>query len=575
MNRRLRSMRKTARASTKCSPVLFEDEEMSTSSPDEVRPTHKPTTPRSKSLLAGHSTPIRAKKKIDASDSPELNYNETNESPIEPLTQHPPNEVGWDYQRPLMKEDGSGSLTSLEINKTPKRSAALLAKKRNSNSPLLHKPLKKKLIQEEQRENLAGFMEELRAIEMKAKLFGEMNVDDRKIEDHVESQLVIDVDSETSGDSDIKLRVSADESIGKKPSPTVNKNTDEFMDDSIEDMLVMCSQQVEAEEFGIQAAPSAIQSSTSTLRFIQAPQVCSTGSEKPLKTGAKENCQPLNNNTKVNESLDKNSSSGKGDSNSLEIPDDSFDDFMVEFDDKDFCQNSETETVISNVHKPRKNSTPVVTTSKSSITQNKFFQHKNSVCIKQTKIISSNSSCNIPVTSSASIQNKVVNTNANFGYLNQNYVKNYNSSGFISQTQSSNNSDNNNETRLFKSKSYSDSHFLNQSNSVKNSTTKSVITQKPENKSLVEQSKSSSNSDVKSWRRVQSSSSLSESSVNKNSQQLSNRETSNSEGSLPLSTPAEIERKRQEAIMKREARLRMRLNSVTIQNRPMYNTTKR
>lgn len=127
----------------------------------ERRPNDRLTPTGRLDSLNGHSTPIKMSDK--SSDSPEIAYSE---SPIETLTQHPPNEVVWDFQHPFGRENDLRSYSSFDVNRTPKRSA-FISKRKNSNSPLLCKPLKKKLIADERKENMKQFMEDLQKVNQK------------------------------------------------------------------------------------------------------------------------------------------------------------------------------------------------------------------------------------------------------------------------------------------------------------------------------------------------------------------------------------------------------------------------
>jgi hypothetical protein len=551
------------------------------------------TTPGSKSYT-DHSTPIQNRCKMDC-DSPDLTYNE---SPIEPLTQHPPNEVGWNYQRIILKEDDVKTPISMEISRTPKRSV-LLHKKRNSNSPLLYKPLKKKLIQEEQQEHMAGFMAELKAIELKAKKIGEKNSEvPSKFTNELESQLIIELDSQPIDYSDIKLQVSAiiDESPPKE-NINLKKSYKALLDDSIEDIMVLCSQEVEAKEFGIKRKHCTTSNNTSQEKNCLRTSPDSN-LEKMCENLSQENQQSLNNNEQF--IGDIISPPNKKDSGSLEIPDDSFDEFFVGIDDKDIAKNGNNNFSINNLYKSVvqnnkfntkcKSATSTIA-SKINTIQNKFFQSKNSSYITLSKGISA-TSCNYvnnSQSSNALVQNKVINTKASFGYLNKNYVRNNNSSGYESQTQNSDSSNSikSNNTRLFKAKSYSDSNFLHQ-NTSNNNIGNSYMSNSNFNTHLIkqqkEQSKNSVNQNVKSnyyvtdctlqnksWRRIQSSPSIDKSNIK---QQSNVNRLSNNEGSQLLSTAAEIERKRQEAIMKREAKLKMKFDHMSLK-RPIQNPIKR
>ncbi|XP_011498792.1 PREDICTED: GATA zinc finger domain-containing protein 8-like [Ceratosolen solmsi marchali] len=569
---------KQSKKSLKNSPILFEDDEIGTSSSDEVKVIKLAATPRSKSYV-DHSTPIKNRCNIDCGDSPDMNYNE---SPLEPLTQHPPNEVGWDYQRIIKKDEGAKSPISMEISRTPKRSV-LLPKKRNSNSPLLYKPLKKKLIQEEQQEHMAGFMAELKAIEMKAKQIGEKNTEVvSNAKDETESRLIVELDSQPTDCSDIKLQVSAIQNESSiEDTMDIKKSYNALLDDSIEDIMVLCSQEVEAKEYG----NTKMQYNNSSQEKSMSPDA---SLEKTCITLFKENQRSLNNNERL--IGDKNSPTNKKESGSLEIPDDSFDEFFVGIDDKDIGKSNQVpidnscKSVGQNSKTNGNNKSVGASTlnSQKNSSQNKFFQSKNSTYIALPKGSSAtNNYTNNFQTSNASVQNKVINTKASFGYLNKNYVRNNNSSGYESQTQNSDSnssiSTKSSNTRLFKAKSYSDSNFLHQNNSNNNIgnnyksnsnfNLNSAQQEKEQIKSSVSQNVKSNYYDSnytlqgKSWRRIQSSSSIDKSIID---QQSNVHRISNCDRSQLLSTAADIERKRQEAIMKREAKLKIKFDHMSL-----------
>ncbi|XP_020284903.1 TRAF3-interacting protein 1-like isoform X2 [Pseudomyrmex gracilis] len=112
--------------------------------------------------VSGYNTPVR-KKQItnNTQESPDLDYLQ---SPILfPCTQESATEVAWDWQSSLNKTPESRNKKRNTQFETPKR-AKLLQKKRNSNSPLLYKPLKKKTVKMESIENIGQFSAELQAL---------------------------------------------------------------------------------------------------------------------------------------------------------------------------------------------------------------------------------------------------------------------------------------------------------------------------------------------------------------------------------------------------------------------------
>ncbi|XP_058789981.1 uncharacterized protein LOC131663535 [Phymastichus coffea] len=548
----------------KNSPVLFEDEEMGTST-DEVK-SKSCATPHTK-RFNDHSTPIRNKVAID---SPELNYNE---SPIiEPLTQHPPSEVGWDY-RQFLKDDEDSKLQIPMNTYTPKRSTNhLLSKKRNSNSPLLYKPVKKKLIQDQQRESIEDFLNALKQIESTSKQKKDSDEFIKKTDSNPESQLVIDMEV-VSEDSDMKLQVSAN--TNESPKQTVfetgqAKNHNALLDDSIEDMMVLCSQEIEAKEFGTKQNHNVL-----SLYTIQknSSETSHNGSfEKVFKNPAKENIQPSHNNEKIINLSDISSRNSSKSSKSESFPDDSFDDFFVAIDDKKLCQNNEiildSNTKTAKIHNKPRTIKVDETINKCSEYQKKFFQSKGLNHVESKSISTNKNYTETSKNEKVFKQTKVVNENASYGYLNKDYMK---ISSVLTAEITKDNSANG--TRLFKAKSFSDSNFLKQNHqlhnldrSYSNLNINSICYQKQQ--TLQQNSEgygSTTSSESKGWRRTNSNLSIGYSQTNINI--LTNSETSQSTSR----SAEEIERKRLEAIERRNRRM----NNNAAQRRPAQQPVKR
>ncbi|KAJ8673444.1 hypothetical protein QAD02_004706 [Eretmocerus hayati] len=561
MNKRWKKEKKPSKP-IKHSPVLFEDEEITASSSSEVKKSKISLTPQP-NVQSNHSTPIHQKFKLDQTNSPDLNYND---SPIGTLTQHTPNEVGWDYHRPTIKDDNKKSSSSTDLNKTPKRSVHL-SKKRNSNSPLLYKPVKKKLIQEKQQESMAGFMAELKAIEEKTKKKGEKSAEAADKVDDLESQLVIDMNSQNADDSDMRLQVSTntDESPKSNRLLIVNKNLNVLLDDSIDEEMVLCSQEVEERVLQSERRVSSGSSRNSHPKLVSTsdPNV-----EAAPGNSLKENLQPDSEGKTSTEATSITSVTSR-EGSSLEIPHDSFDDLLVGFNDEDFCKDVNTEMEIDSVGSSVKisNKNPAISatsstvstmSSKSNTVQNKFFTSK-SLGHNEIKKVSSGHIYSVSHTSSATVQNKIVNSNASFGYLNNDYKRSNSVLG--NDPQSGANSSTNQDVRLLKSKSFSDSSFSP-------SKANRAVDMNQLNNGLHD-SHSNSNPSAcpvgsKGWRRIHSSSSID----GPNSSQRSN--SSSSEYSKPISTPAEIARKRREAELRREAKLKMQLCNTAISRQQQF-----
>ncbi|XP_076656995.1 uncharacterized protein LOC143361461 [Halictus rubicundus] len=190
--------------------------------------------------LSGHSTPIRRKEyTYDPEESSELYYNC---SPIsQSCTQDGGNEIAWDWQVSVPKSSNDQSKPQANLVETPKRTRQL-QKKRNSNSPLLQNPLKRKQIKIENMENIGKLTAELKALTERMK-----NIQgNSEVQTEQESKLMIELDNES--DTDFMMDDSAD---NHKPKLTVanadkkDRNYEELFDDSIEDSMVKCSQEIE------------------------------------------------------------------------------------------------------------------------------------------------------------------------------------------------------------------------------------------------------------------------------------------------------------------------------------------
>ncbi|CAL7951062.1 unnamed protein product [Xylocopa violacea] len=193
--------------------------------------------------VSGHSTPIQKRDSlIDMEDSPELDYRC---SPISMLlTQDGGNEIGWDWQTPANKNSNEKSKIA-NNTETPKRTKQL-QKKRNSNSPLLHKPLKRKQVKMENIENIGKFSAMLKALDEKMKSIQQNcnNVVENETDSGCEHENKMMIESNNE-----EVIVNNDKS--KINSITVNSNNgkdsnyEDLFDDSIDDSMVKCSQEIE------------------------------------------------------------------------------------------------------------------------------------------------------------------------------------------------------------------------------------------------------------------------------------------------------------------------------------------
>ncbi|XP_072749601.1 uncharacterized protein [Anoplolepis gracilipes] len=199
---------------------------------------------KDKSAISNHSTPVTSKQ--NPNNAEESLESDHYQSPIlPPCTQEGGNEVAWDWQTSLKKTPESRS-KGHDVCETPK-GTKLLHKKRSSDSPLLYKPLKRKTINMENIENIGQFAAELQALTKK------MSVIKHNDQDPLNNQ--VEKEEPILADTSYKEERSANEdneqnSIGKiNDHDDVNNkkevNYDDLFDDSIDDDMIRCTQEIE------------------------------------------------------------------------------------------------------------------------------------------------------------------------------------------------------------------------------------------------------------------------------------------------------------------------------------------
>lgn len=214
--------------------------------------------PRQESSVPNHSTPIREKNNSNhVEESSDIdNYS----SPILlPCTQDGGNEVAWDWQSSLNRTPNSRNKKKKVQCNTPK-GTKMLQKKRNSNSPLLYKPLKRKTIKMENIENIGQFAAELQALNKQIGIIKQNEKNDSG--DCVkEDTAVVD----TSDNEGLKNEQNYREE-SNDPDNIGNMNTSygDLFDDSIDDSMARCTQEIE-EKFNLISVDrnSAVHSQTS------------------------------------------------------------------------------------------------------------------------------------------------------------------------------------------------------------------------------------------------------------------------------------------------------------------------
>ncbi|KAL2732480.1 bromodomain-containing protein -like [Vespula maculifrons] len=526
----------------------------------------------------GHSTPFQKKHPTDnIEDSPEPDYHC---SPISvPCTQDG-NEVAWDWQnstKPLFVR----SKTENDHLATPKQTR-ILQKKRNSNSPLLHKPLRRRLVKADNIESIGKFAAELKALTEKMKTI--QRNDEDYIENDINNKDKIE-NHQGKDESDILIVLEENTSANK-----ISTSLEELFDESIEDSMVKCSQEIE-EKFNlctnkknnttdlsngsrekdtsvikekIKSANSSSDNSKSSLfsqnsLVLNVSSFCKTYSKntpnckKNIDTDVKRlemkediiKQSPLNNNiiNTHNGNLQNWKNSIENNSSELfEIPDDSFDDCLATCieDEKLLSETTEYDDIFPD---------------------SEFTSNKNEKNYKHSSSMNRNMTKNI------------IKSN-NAGYNSTSYY--FNQTSMDSLNKLVNNSGvNNNLTesrKFFKTRSLSDSYFGQEK------TTSLNIKPSTSNSRQIIKHSSSSNLPSKLYVNTSSRNTTNGNvNANKNIKSISDKESmhalntskiilrdsairSTKDSQTILCTPEEIERKRLDAKMRLEAKRKMQIN---------------
>lgn len=188
-----------------------------------------------------HSTPIRQKPSSDdAEDSSNLDYSP---NPILlPCTQDGGDEVAWDWQNSLNKTPNSRNNKQIVQSETPK-GTKLFQRKRNSDSPLLCKPLKRKTIKMESIEHIGQFAAELQALSEKVRIIKQNDQND--LEDSIKEESIT---VNTTNNEKVKSNIVDNKENCTAETNIINKRSasyDDLFDDSIDDSMARCTQEIE------------------------------------------------------------------------------------------------------------------------------------------------------------------------------------------------------------------------------------------------------------------------------------------------------------------------------------------
>ncbi|KYQ50342.1 hypothetical protein ALC60_10656 [Trachymyrmex zeteki] len=265
----------------------------------------KTDSPRScqEQSISGHSTPITKKRNTNADKegSPDFDYSP---SPILPtFTQEGGNEVAWDWQSSLSRTPENRNKKQNVHCETPK-GTKLLQRKRNSNSPLLYKPLKRKTIKMENIENIGQFAAELQALNERMRVIKQNNnnhsndcVEEKEvptltnISNNEETPKVQD-DKQNSVERRSNDNEQRNDSIGETNdhSDTSKKETsgnyDDLFDDSVDDDIIRCTQEIE-EKFNL------LERGNSTHLQIKREDSCKNdiSNKTSVQSSSSENCK--------------------------------------------------------------------------------------------------------------------------------------------------------------------------------------------------------------------------------------------------------------------------------------------
>ncbi|XP_012275617.1 uncharacterized protein LOC105697140 [Orussus abietinus] len=201
---------------------------------------------------SGHSTPRRNGDHLmsnNLGDSPKLE----SYSPIFlPLTQDAV-DVAWGPDSPLTRARRHKANARME--NTPKKSSSVRKKRiAKSNSPLLYPQTKRKLINVQNPEPIRTFAAEIKALTERIRLHrnSEETVSSKRdvqnIETELESQLVVEMDTQSKKDMDINVQVidvTEESYVDKGLNKGHSNSFEDLFDDSIDDSMVRCSQEIE------------------------------------------------------------------------------------------------------------------------------------------------------------------------------------------------------------------------------------------------------------------------------------------------------------------------------------------
>ncbi|XP_044576280.1 probable serine/threonine-protein kinase DDB_G0282963 isoform X2 [Cotesia glomerata] len=206
-------------------------------------------------VCLGPSSPKKSKVTSESNnDLSESNYNDYND--VFTLTQDKNQDVSWDW---------NGTPKSKKNDRTPKRTK-LVHKKRISNSPLLYNSTKRKIIRKDNTNNLDKLKADM--IALQATITQEKNASNSRAEQSNNGNHIDNDSDNDDNDDDLNIPEELefdddfnDESVfvvslpvDSLPAPANihgagdnknNENIDDMFDDSMNDTMIRCSQEIE------------------------------------------------------------------------------------------------------------------------------------------------------------------------------------------------------------------------------------------------------------------------------------------------------------------------------------------
>lgn len=190
--------------------------------------------------ISNHSTPVISKQNANNVEEA-LEPNHYQSPLLLPCTQEGGNEVAWDWHNSQKKTPESKNKRQNVHCETPK-GTKLLHKKRNSDSPLLYKPLKRKTIN---MENIGQFAAELQALTKKMSVIKHNDEDYANIQVKKEEPIIADTSYKEEVSTNKDNNQNSIGEINDHNNVIKEVNYDDLFDDSIDDDIIRCTQEIE------------------------------------------------------------------------------------------------------------------------------------------------------------------------------------------------------------------------------------------------------------------------------------------------------------------------------------------